>query len=196
MERGYLVASLALVVTFAGVSRGFRSLENSSLLSFRHSGIQASSRCPAETLRREAERLRTHLRPHYAEEAQLLAEMDVPVVAEQMRAQQSVAEHARARAEREAQRAQREMMQAQRDIENSTSNIRIEPLALELNLPADFNQRIQAQASAAAARITAKTVKLQAAAERFRNAEIRMYRVDPSTMVDQSSQARCKDEAQ
>jgi len=196
MERGYLVASLALVVTFAGVSRGFRSLENGPFFSFRHSGVQASSRCPSEQLRREAERLRTHLRPHYAEEAQLLAEMDVPAMAEQMRAQESVAQCARARAMQEAQRAQREMIQAQRDIENSTSNIRIEPLALELNLPADFNQRIQAQASAAAARITAKTVRLQAAAERLRNAEIRMYRVDPSVMADPSPKVKCKAQAQ
>jgi hypothetical protein len=189
MERGYLVASLALVVTFAGVSRGFRSLENMSFLSFRHSsGAQASSRCPAETLRREAERLRTHLRPHYAEEAQLLAEMNVPIVAEQMRSQESSVP---SRAMQKAQRAQREVMQAQRDIENSTRNMHIEPLALELNLTPGFNERIQARASAAAARIAARTVRLQIAAEKLRSAEARMYRVDPSVISGAAPHVKC-----
>ena len=50
MERGYLVASLALVITFAGVSRGFRSVEQMSFLRFLHRGSQASPQSSTEEI--------------------------------------------------------------------------------------------------------------------------------------------------
>lgn len=196
MERGYLVASLALVITFAGVSRGFRSVEQMSFLRFLHTGSQASSQNPTEELRREAERLRTHLRPRYAEEAQLLAEMNVPVMAEQMAGQQA-AQCARQKAMQQAQRAQRDMLRMQRDAQRSTADLHIEPLSLQMDLPPDFNARIQETAAAAAARMAVKTVKLQLAADRMGAAAARLGQIEmPSVVIKMNRHERCNDQDQ
>ena len=166
MERGYVVAALAMVLTFTGLSRGFRSVEQWSVLHVHHIGAFAKAECPANAARRAIAKVQTRLRPHYAEEAQLLAEMNVPVsnvearMAEEMAAQEVVISRcARQRAMQEAERARRDALRMQRDMERTSRDIRIQPLSLNVQLPADFEQQIQ-RSTALAARIAADQVKV------------------------------------
>src|ERR1035437_633153 len=81
MERRYLVAALAIIATFAVFSRGFRTLERVSLSYGQHVGADAKAKCNADVsaASRFMGKVRTHLRPGYPEEAQLLAEMNLPI---------------------------------------------------------------------------------------------------------------------
>lgn len=166
MERGYLVAVLAIVATFAGLSRGLRSLEQWSVLHVHHVGAYAKAECPASAAKRVIAKVQTRLRPHYAEEAQLLAEMNVPVppvppdVAEEVAADSSrISMCARARAMQQAARVRADMLRMQRDMERSARVVRIEPLSLNVHLPADFDQQIQ-RSTALATRIATDRVKV------------------------------------
>ena len=117
MEGRYLVAALAIIATFAVFSRGFRTLERVSLSYGQHAGAELKAKCNADAsaASRFMGKVRTHLRPGYPEEAQLLAEMNLPIamseakVAEQVaRQNMAAARGARETALREAERAQRE----------------------------------------------------------------------------------------
>jgi hypothetical protein len=169
MERGYLVAVLAIVATFAGLSRGLRSIEQWSVLHVHHVGAYAKAECPTSAAKRVIAKVQTRLRPHYAEEAQLLAEMNVPVppvppvppdVAEQVALDSSrISMCARARAMQQAARVRADMLRMQRDMERSARDVRVEPLSLKVQLPADFEQQIQ-RSTALATRIAADRVKV------------------------------------
>jgi hypothetical protein len=166
MERGYVVAALAMVLTFTGLSRGFRSVEQWSVLHVHHIGAFAKAECPATAARRAIAKVQTRLRPHYAEEAQLLAEMNVPVsdvqarMAEEMASQEeAVSRCARQRAMQEAARARRDALRMQRDMERTAADVRIEPLSLNVQLPADFEQQIK-RSTALATRFAADQVKV------------------------------------
>ena len=174
MERGYLIAVLAIVATFTGISHGFRSVENWSLAHLKHSSPMGKAECPTKAAAQAVAKLRTHLRPHYAEEAQLLAEMNVPMadaqsaIAEEMSRQaeaMSVVSCARARAMQDAARAHRDMLRMQRDVGRIHTAVRIDPMSLHIELPADFEQQI-ANTSAAAAKIAARQVQLRIAIDR------------------------------
>ena len=124
MERRYLVAALAIIATFAVFSHGFRTLEHVSLLYGQHVGADLKAKCNADAsaASRFMGKVRTHLRPGYPEEAQMLAEMNLPIamaqakVAEEMaRQNMAAARCARETALREAQRARREAERAQRE---------------------------------------------------------------------------------
>ncbi len=167
MERGYLIAVLAILVTFTGLSHGFRSLEQWSLLHLRHIDSQAKAECHRNDAARAIAKLKTHLRPRYAQEAQLLAEMNVPMadaqstIAEQMARQDAdVGRCARARAMQEAERARRDVLRMQRDMGRASERVRIDPLSLQIDLPPDFEKRIE-QSSAMAAKMAVRQVKLQ-----------------------------------
>ena len=120
MERRYLVAALAIIATFAVFSHGFRTLEHVSLLYGHHAAAKCNAEASATS--RFMGKMRSHLRPGYPEEAQLLAEMNLPIamaqakVAEEVARQNMAAAHcARETALREAQRARREVERAQRE---------------------------------------------------------------------------------
>jgi len=117
MERRYLVAALAIIATFAVFSHGFRTLEHVSLLYGQH----AAAKCNAEASAASRFMGKMRLRPGYAEEAQLLAEMNLPIAMAQAKVAEEVARQniaaaqcARATALREAQRARRQAERAQR----------------------------------------------------------------------------------
>jgi hypothetical protein len=198
MERRYLVAALAVVATFAVTSHGFRALQQVSLGSddqhfwimsrVAAAGAMAKARCEADSAQAMA-KLRTHLRPRYPEEAQLLAEMNVPIaglqstIAQQMARQDAaLARCARARAMQEAERAQREAMRMQQQMTRAKREANIAPMSLELNLPADLDQRIQAQiqaqTAAIAARVAANKVKLQIAADKMGESSLQLENLD------------------
>ena len=154
MERRYLVAALAVIATFAVFSHGFRTLEHVSLLYGQQVGADLKAKCNADAsaASRFMGKVRTHLRPGYPEEAQILAEMNLPIamaqakVAEEMaRQNMAAARCARETALREAQRARREAERAQREamrmrerMAHSNANASAMPIA---NADADVDQR-------------------------------------------------------
>jgi hypothetical protein len=151
MERRYLVAALAIIATFAVFSHGFRTLEHVSLLYGHHAGAKCNADASAAS--RFIGKVRTHLRPGSAEEAQILAEMNLPIAMAQAKVAEEVARQnmaaarcARATALREAERARREAERAQREatrMRNKTahSNASAMPITWGANAAADVDQR-------------------------------------------------------
>jgi len=176
MERRYLVAALAIIATFAVFSRGLRTLERVSLSYGRDVETNAKAKCNADAAAasRLIGKVRTHLRPGYPEEAQLLAEMNLPVVmakaqvAEQIaRQNMAAAQCAGATARREAERAQREATRMRERMARSNRSVPAMPIAWEVNA-ADVDQRVRAKATALAERIAAQSVRLQMSADKMR----------------------------
>ncbi len=190
MERRYLVAALAIVATFAVFSRGMRTLECVSLSYGQHFEANAQAKCNADAsaASRWIGKVRDHLRPGYAEEAQLLAEMNLPIaiaqakVAEQV-AQQNIAaaQCARATALRDAERARREATRMREKMARATANAQAMPVAWEVKTAIDVNQRVQARTIALAERITAQNMKLQMAAEQMREASMQFSDSDAAS---------------
>ncbi len=191
MERRYLVAALAIIATFAVSTRGFHSLEQLSMKHARYFGaIQraelmarteavAKAQCGANAAARAAAKVRTHLRPRYPEEAQLLAEMNVPIasaemrVAEQMVRQNLIATQcARAAAQREAERAHRQAQRMRQNMAHAMVKGLPNTISLQVTLPSDFEQRIEEKAAVMAAHIAAQNVKVQMAANKFQEASV------------------------
>jgi len=189
MERRYLVAALALIATFAITSRGFRALEHVSLVHAAHAQTMANPQCPSSIAARALAKIRTRLRPRYPEEAQLLAEMNVPLtgldtmagqMAQQMTEQMArqntaIAQCATAQAMRDADRARRDAMRMQQNMTRAAARASLGPLALEMNLPSDLDQRINA---ALASRMAASNVKLQVLADKLRQSSTRIDNLD------------------
>ena len=179
MERRYLVAALAIIATFAVFSRGFRTLEHVSLSYGHHAGADAKAKCNADAsaASRFMGKVRTHLRPGYPEEAQLLAEMNLPIAMAQAKVAEQVAEQvarqnlaaaqcARATALREAERAQREATRMRDKMAHTHGDASAMPIAWGVNAAADVDQRVRAKTAALAERIAAQSVRLQMAADR------------------------------
>jgi len=182
MERRYLVAALAMITAFAATSHGFRALQQMSVIHARHSGAMAHSTHEPNCASRALAKIRTHLRPRYPEEAQLLAEMNVPLanmettIEEQMARQNSaVAQCATAQAMRDADRARRDAMRMQQNMTHAAEQASLGPMALEMNLPSDLDQRINA---ALASRMAASNVKLQVLADKLRQSSMRIDNLD------------------
>ena len=182
MERRYLVAALAMITAFAATSHGFRALQQLSVMHVRHSGAMAHSMHEPSCASRALAKIRTHLRPRYPEEAQLLAEMNVPLanmettIEEQMARQNSaVAQCATAQAIRDADRARRDAMRMQQNMTHAAEQASLGPMALEMNLPSDLDQRINA---ALASRMAASNVKLQVLADKLRQSSMRIDNLD------------------
>ena len=182
MERRYLVAALAMIAAFAATSHGFRALQQMSVIHARHSGAMAHSTHEPNCASRALAKIRTHLRPRYPEEAQLLAEMNVPLanmettIEEQMARQNSaVAQCATAQAIRDADRARRDAMRMQQNMTHAAEQASLGPMALEMNLPSDLDQRINA---ALASRMAASNVKLQVLADKLRQSSMRIDNLD------------------
>lgn len=185
MERRYLVAALAIIATFAGFSHGFRSLQQLSLLHAEHLGAMAKVKAHASSAPSAMAKIRTHLRPGYPEEAQLLAEMNVPIAAIEARATERMAKQdiaaaqcARAMATREAERARRDAMRMRDKMLRSHPEATPTPISIEVNLPDEVNPRIELNTAALARRIMAQQVKLQIAANRLQAASVRIAAPD------------------
>jgi len=195
MERRYLVAALAMITAFAATSHGFRALQQLSVMHVRHSGAMAHSMHEPSCASRALAKIRTHLRPRYPEEAQLLAEMNVPLagldtmaarvagqitqqvteqVTEQI-AQQNIAQCAREQAMRDADRARRDATRMQQNMTRAAEQVSLGPMALEMNMPSDLDQRINA---ALATHMAANNVKLQVLADKLRQSSTRIDNLD------------------
>jgi len=169
MERVYLVASLAIIVTFATLSSGFKSLQQLS----QQRGQQPS------TLSRWVAELKTHVHPGDPEEAQLLAEMNLPLAATQARIaeqamQQSLAaaQCARETALREAERARRD---ERRMHEQMAREARITaPAFIDLKRLDGLDQRIQVKTAAIAQQIAMQNARMQMAAAKLQAVSVQM----------------------
>lgn len=182
MERRYLVATLAIIATFAVTTRGFHALENMSWLRVTRVEAMSRAQCPSSTAARAMAKIRTHLRPRYPEEAQLLAEMSIPItestIGEQMsRQDQAIAQCARARAMHEAERARRDAMRLQQQMTQAASQMSLPPMAIS-TLPQDMEARIQAQTAAISAKMAANAAKLQIAADKIRQSSMRFQDIE------------------
>src|ERR1039458_2601090 len=148
MERRYLVAALAIIATFAVLSHGFRTLEQVSLLYGHHAAAKCNAEASAAS--RFMGKVRSHLRPGYPEEAQMLAEMNLPIAMAQAKVAEEVARQnmagarcAREPALREARPARRDAERLQREAMRmrermAHSNASAMPIA---NADADVDQR-------------------------------------------------------
>jgi hypothetical protein len=177
MERIYLVASLAIIVTFATLSSAFKSLQQLSQQRGQHPS--ALSRWVAE--------LKTELHPADAEEAQMLAEMNLPLAATQARLaeqamQQSLAaaQCARETALREAERARRDAERARQDATRMHRQIAREARIAASPVSFDFrgfdglDRRIQVKTAAIAQQIAVQNARMQVAAARLQAASMQM----------------------
>jgi len=176
MERRYLVAALAIIATFAITSRGFRALEHVSLVRAAHAQIMVSPQCPSSIAARTLAKINTHLRPRIPEEAELLAEMNIPfanmqsTMAEQMsRQNRALAQCERERAMRDAERAYRDAMRLQEQMKQSAGYFTMPTVAIS-GLPSDVEARIQAKTAAIAAQLAANNIKLHIDASQFPSA--------------------------
>lgn len=168
MERGYLVALLSIVAVFTGTSHGFRSLEQWSARHLRQFGVVAQQKCHSNTSARALAEMSALPHAHFAEEAQLLAELNLPTRAQaatvEEMARQAVdsARCTRVRAMQEADRARRDMQRARRDM----VQVRVDPLSLQVNLPPDFEEQIQ-QSTTVAARLAEQQIKVRILEHQF-----------------------------
>ena len=158
MDRKYLAATLAIVATFAVMSRGLRSGKVTTLAC---RGYGALIEHFHEKSSRVITRVRVPLRPSHPEEAQMLAEMNLPLVRERAKvaalvARQNVeaakcdreqALRQAAQARREAQRAQQEAMRARHEAAVSFAR----PIVMELGGVGGIQHQIQVQTERLAA---------------------------------------------
>ena len=181
MERRYLVAALAIIATFAVTSRSFRALEN--LSQARNPGAMAEPNCGSNSAVARAmanvrcrvlAKIRTHLHLRSPDEAQWLAEMQLPAIgtdaemaARTARQDAAAAQCARTQALREADRARRDAMRIQQEVTRSLQ-AGPGPTSFGINLPPGLDQQIQAQMARAASQRAASNVKLQIAADQLR----------------------------
>ena len=171
MERIYLVAALAIIATFAGFSRGFQSLQR---ISQQHGQVMSGPQCGAlpSIVSRVLARFKNDLHQTDPEEAQLLAELNLPLaamqakVAEQAAKQsQAAAEIARETAMRDAERARREAMKMREEMAHE--NMAVAPISIDLRGLDGLDQRIQIKAAAVAQRMAARSMRIQMAAARM-----------------------------
>jgi hypothetical protein len=186
MERRYLVAALAIIATFAVFSHGFHALQRMSFDHSENHRTMAAARCWANSAAHTVARVRSHFQHGYPgyppEQAQLVAEMDMPgmesTIAEQMaRQDNAVARCARERALQEAERARRETIRWQKDYARAYARPAAAPAAFAIALPADLDQRVQAQ-------IAATQVKMQIAQERLESFQAPSVPEIPAIDVD------------
>lgn len=175
MERRYLVAALAMIATFAGFSRGFHSLQQFSQPRSQHGQVMAGPQCgsvPAIVSRWFA-KLRDEFQPANPEEAQLLAELNLPLAAMQAKVAEQAAKQAQAAAEvasenamREAERARRAAMKMHEQIarDNNWANM---PVAIDIRGVDGLDRRIQIKTAELAEHMAARNVRMQVAAAKL-----------------------------
>jgi hypothetical protein len=202
MERRYLVAALAIIATFVGVSHGLRSLQCFAL---KHPVHVSRLRGDADFGSRAAAKIRTHLRPGYPEEAQLLAEMNVPIasleakVAQQMAQQNIAAQCAQATAMRQAERARQDAMRMRDNMRDKMlrayPTAMPAPISLEVHVPDEVNRRIAINMATLASHLAEQQMRLQINANKLQASSVRFVVPDVSFVdsdyADQAARARC-----
>jgi len=201
MERRYLVAALAIIATFAVFSRGFHALQRISAGHAENFEAVAAARCLANSAAQEVAKVRSHFRHGYSpEQAQMVAEMNMPgmenTIAEQMsRQDQAIARCARERAMLQAERAQRQIMQhtehAQREairLQKEYARVYAIPAAATAyaaSIPPDVAERVQKSMAEA-------QKQMEAAQESWSTIQVPTVEVDPQVSTIVIPSAKCK----
>jgi hypothetical protein len=184
MERRYLVAALAMIATFAGLSHGFQSLQRFSLQRSQHGQTMSGPQCSGlpSIVSRVLAKVKAGLHqtdPTDPEEAQLLAEMNLPIAALQAKASeqaakqsQAAAKLARADAVREAERAHRDALRMREEMAREKHVTSV--VSIELPALAALDQTMQVRTAAMAQRLAARSVKMQIAAARLQAVSLQM----------------------
>lgn len=182
MERRYLVAALAMIATFAGFSRGFQSLQQFSLQRGQHGQVMSRPQCGAipSIVSRWIARMKNDFRPTGPEEAQLLAELNLPLAAMQARVaeqaakqSQAAAEVARETAMREAERARLDAMRMREEMAHAKT-MAVAPVSIDLRGLDGLDQRIQIRTAAMVERAMARNVRMQMAAAKVQAVSMQM----------------------
>jgi hypothetical protein len=191
MERRYLVAALAIIATFAGLSRGFHALQQMSLNQSENYQAVAAARCWANSASQTVAKVRAHFRHGYPpEQAQLVAEMNMPgmesTIAEQMSRQEAaISRCARDRALQQAERARRDVMRAQHDYAQAYAFSTPDPAAFAAAIPANLEQHIE--------RTLAKDqMQLEIAQEKLANIELPVVDVHTEVSTITVPDVKCK----
>ena len=166
MERRYLVAALAIIATFAGLSRGFQSLQH---LAAKHAWhLSEIARLKGDAAAEQAlAKVRTHLRPGYPEEAQLLAEMNVPMAELQadmtrrmVKQNLAAAQCAREFGLQQAERARHDALRMREELMRSKMNLRVSPMSFEIKLPDKMDNQIATSLAISTQRPAAKYINV------------------------------------
>lgn len=202
MERRYLVAALAIIATFAVLSRGFHALQRMSVEPSEHYRTMAAARCWANSAAHTVARVRSHFQHEYPpEQAQLVAEMNMPsmesTIAEQMARQDTaIARCARERAMQEAERARRQAMQQAERAQHEAARMQKEyarayaipasaSYAYAVTVPPDLEEQVQKSVAEAQKQI-------QSMRESMATVQVPSVDVDPQVSPVVIPNAKCK----
>ena len=192
MERRYLVAALAIVATFVGMTHGIHALQRLSIEHSDNFEAIAAARCWANSAAQQVAKVRSHFRHDYSpEQAQMVAEMNLSglqsSIAEQMARQDvAISRCAREKALRQAEKARREAMRAQEESIRAFAIATPDPRALAVSIPADLSREIQVQ-------LAKNQMKLQIVQEKLADIEIpTAVDVDTQVSTDILPNLKCK----
>lgn len=180
MERRYLVAAVAIVATFVGMTHGIHAVQRLSIKNSDNFEAIAAARCWANSAVQHVAQVRSHFRHDYSpEQAQMVAEMNLSgmqsSIAEQMARQDvAISRCAREKALREAEKARREAVRMQEETARAFAIATPDPEAYAVSVPADLSRHIQIQ-------LAKNQMKLEMAQEKL--AEIEIPTVDVDTQV-------------
>jgi hypothetical protein len=175
MERRYLVATLAIIATFAMFSRGLQSLQQLSLQ--RNGQAIAGPQCVPSIVSHWIAKFKSQLHPAYPEEAQLLAEMNLPIEAAQARVAEEAVRRSQAAAEtamRQAERARRDAARMQEQMARAGKAIAVAPVTIDVRGLDNLDVRMQSRAAALAQRVAVRNVKMQIAAAKLQAVSMQM----------------------
>ncbi len=166
MERRYLVATLAIIATFAVFSRGFQSLQQLSLRHGQHGQPVSGSQCDMmpSIVSHWIAKFKSQLHPSYPEDAELLAEMNLPIAAAQAKVAEQAIKQSQAAAEtamRDAERARRDAVRMQERMTRSVETIAVTPVTIDMSGLDNLDVRMQARAAALAQRVAIRNVRMQ-----------------------------------
>ena len=177
MERRYLVAILAIIATFATFSRGFQSLQQFSLRRGQHSQAVTGSQCDRmpSIVSRWIAKFKSELRPAYPEEAQLLAEMNLPIAAAQAKVAEQAVKQSQVAAEtamRDAERARLDVMRMKQQMAHTATAVA--PVTIDLSGLDNLDIKMRVKAAALAERVAARNVRMQIAAAKLQAVSMQM----------------------
>jgi hypothetical protein len=178
MERRYLVATLAIIATFTVFSRGFQSLQEFSTRR-QHGQTLIGSQCDRmpSIVSHWIAKVESRLHPADPEEAQLMAEMNLPLAALRAQTAEQALKQSQAAAEvamRQAERAQHDATRMQEQMARAEKSMAEFPVVIKMSGLDNLDWRMQAKAAAMAERMAARNVRMQIAAAKLQAVSVQM----------------------
>jgi hypothetical protein len=124
MERGYLIAALALIITFTAMSHGARSLARASRACIRHHVLILQPNFDGDSGPAfRAEAMKAQLRNHIPDEPALLAQLNIPEIQAQAQIAQQVVEQQQEMAQRLSEEMARNSEEMSRNAQQLSRNM-------------------------------------------------------------------------